>query len=82
MEGEGETVAAAAAISKQNVVVVGGGIAGSLLARSIQNYANVTLIDPYDVYFIAFDPVLGLHFTFFIYICIYILFSKSWFDWH
>ncbi|XVE59641.1 hypothetical protein DITRI_Ditri05aG0062400 [Diplodiscus trichospermus] len=31
---------------KKRVVIVGGGIAGSLLAKSIQFYADITLIDP------------------------------------
>ncbi|ONK71332.1 uncharacterized protein A4U43_C04F7390 [Asparagus officinalis] len=47
MDGGGETVASA---TKQKVVVVGGGIAGSLLARSIQDYADVTLIDPKEYF--------------------------------
>ena len=28
------------------VVIVGGGIAGALLAKTLQNYADVVLIDP------------------------------------
>ena len=56
MEGGGEINAAAA---KHKVVVIGGGIAGSLLARSIQNYADVTLIDPYGfVSLHSFVPIL------------------------
>ena len=35
------------AAPKHKIVVVGGGMAGSLLTRSIQNYADVTLLDPY-----------------------------------
>lgn len=31
----------------KNVVVVGGGIAGALLAKHLQNHAHLTLIDPY-----------------------------------
>lgn len=30
---------------KKKVVVIGGGVAGSLVARSLQDEANVTLID-------------------------------------
>lgn len=30
---------------KKRVVVIGGGVAGSLIARSLQDEANVTLID-------------------------------------
>lgn len=29
------------------VVIVGGGIAGALLAKTLQNHADVVLIDPY-----------------------------------
>lgn len=31
----------------KNVVVIGGGIAGALLAKHLQNHAHITLIDPY-----------------------------------
>ena len=48
MEGGGETAGA-----KHKVVVVGGGVAGSLLAKSIQNYADVTLIDPCDSFHLS-----------------------------
>ena len=32
---------------RKNVAIVGGGIAGALLAKLVQNHAQVTLIDPY-----------------------------------
>lgn len=32
----------------KNVVVIGGGVAGSLLAKSLQFDSNLVLIDPYD----------------------------------
>lgn len=31
----------------KNVVVIGGGVAGSLLAKSLQFDSNLVLIDPY-----------------------------------
>lgn len=31
------------------VVIVGGGIAGALLAKTLQNHADVVLIDPYAI---------------------------------
>ncbi|XP_021725187.1 apoptosis-inducing factor 2-like [Chenopodium quinoa] len=36
--------------SPKNVVVVGGGIAGALLAKNLQDHANVTLIDPKEYF--------------------------------
>ncbi|XP_020571699.1 apoptosis-inducing factor homolog A-like [Phalaenopsis equestris] len=35
---------------KKTVVVVGGGVAGALLAKLIQNYVHVTLIDPKEYF--------------------------------
>ncbi|KAH9611423.1 hypothetical protein KSS87_009822 [Heliosperma pusillum] len=35
---------------KKNVVVIGGGVAGALLAKLLQNDAHVTLIDPRDAH--------------------------------
>jgi NADH dehydrogenase FAD-containing subunit len=32
---------------KKKVVVVGGGVGGSLVAKSLEQQADVTLIDPY-----------------------------------
>ena len=32
---------------KRRLVVIGGGIAGSMLAKSLQFHADVTFIDPY-----------------------------------
>jgi NADPH-dependent 2,4-dienoyl-CoA reductase/sulfur reductase-like enzyme len=34
--------------ASQKLVVIGGGVAGSTLARSLQFHADVTLIDPYS----------------------------------
>lgn len=50
MEGAGE------ASAKDRLVVVGGGIAGSLLAKSMQSVADVVLIDSY----VSFRPMLPL----------------------
>uniref|UniRef100_A0A803MVI5 FAD/NAD(P)-binding domain-containing protein n=1 Tax=Chenopodium quinoa TaxID=63459 RepID=A0A803MVI5_CHEQI len=36
--------------SPRNVVVVGGGIAGALLAKNLQDHAHVTLIDPKEYF--------------------------------
>jgi apoptosis-inducing factor 2 len=36
----------AAAAGKARVVVVGGGVAGSLLAKTMQGHADVVLVDP------------------------------------
>jgi len=33
-------------MAEKKVVIVGGGVAGAILAKNIQNQANVTLIDP------------------------------------
>lgn len=33
------------AVEKKRVVVIGGGAAGSLIAKTLQNYADVYLID-------------------------------------
>lgn len=35
--------------AKKKVVVIGGGIAGALLAKIVQNKADVYLIDPYGI---------------------------------
>ena len=34
---------------KKKVVVVGGGVGGSLVAKSLEQQADVTLIDPYVI---------------------------------
>jgi NADH dehydrogenase FAD-containing subunit len=33
--------------AKKRVVIVGGGVAGALLVKILQNISDVTLIDPY-----------------------------------
>ncbi|KAH9303070.1 hypothetical protein KI387_014653 [Taxus chinensis] len=40
----------AAAVQKKRVVVVGGGIAGANTVKALENYADVTLIDPKDYF--------------------------------
>lgn len=35
------------AMDRKRIVVIGGGVAGSTLAKSFESDANVTLIDPY-----------------------------------
>jgi NADH dehydrogenase FAD-containing subunit len=35
----------------KNVVVIGGGVGGSLLAKSLQFDSNLALIDPYGFFF-------------------------------
>lgn len=42
------------------VVIVGGGIAGALLAKTLQNHADVVLIDPY----VSLISQFGCTFTF------------------
>ncbi|XP_051113643.1 uncharacterized protein LOC127239497 [Andrographis paniculata] len=44
----------------KRVVVVGGGVAGSLVAKSLQFNADVTLIDPKDYYEIPWASLRGL----------------------
>lgn len=49
----------------KNVVVIGGGVGGSLLAKSLQFDSNLVLIDPYDslefkLYFFLFDKLFDL----------------------
>ena len=39
---------------KRRLVVIGGGIAGSMLAKSLQFHADVTFIDPYVLYSFSF----------------------------
>ena len=41
-----EAMAAAAGSGKARVVVVGGGVAGSILAKTMQGHADVFLVDP------------------------------------
>ena len=45
---------------KRRLVVIGGGIAGSLLAKSLQFHADVTFIDPYVLYSFSFMPLYHL----------------------
>ncbi|KAG9144105.1 hypothetical protein Leryth_013752 [Lithospermum erythrorhizon] len=40
-------------IAKKRVVIIGGGMAGSVLAKSLQDHADVYLIDPKEYFEIA-----------------------------
>ncbi|CAN0923454.1 Apoptosis-inducing factor homolog A [Linum grandiflorum] len=46
--------------SGRRLVIVGGGVAGSLLAKSAQFTADVTLIDPKDYYEITWANLRGM----------------------
>jgi len=51
---------------RKNVVIVGGGFAGALVAKLIQNHAEVILIDPYVSLslFISYNPSPFSHYFF------------------
>ncbi|KAI4322469.1 hypothetical protein L6164_022161 [Bauhinia variegata] len=44
----------------KKVVIIGGGIAGSLLAKNLQHHAQVTLIDPKEYFEITWASLRGL----------------------
>ena len=46
-------------LKNRRVVVIGGGVAGSLLAKSLQFHADVTLLDPWVSF--SFSPLFSLH---------------------
>lgn len=50
---------AAGLVEKKKVVVIGGGVGGSLLAYHIQSFADVVLIDEY--FFLNFIPFVLYH---------------------
>jgi NADH dehydrogenase FAD-containing subunit len=43
---------------RKRVVVVGGGVAGSLTSKLLENAADVTLVDPYSLSFSVHPYVL------------------------
>ncbi|KAL2923099.1 Apoptosis-inducing factor-like protein A [Bienertia sinuspersici] len=43
-----------------NVVIIGGGIAGALLAKHLQNHARVTLVDPKEYFEIAWASLRSM----------------------
>ncbi|XP_061343314.1 uncharacterized protein LOC133289376 [Gastrolobium bilobum] len=45
---------------EKKVVIVGGGVAGAILAKSLQHHANITLIDPKEYYEIPWACLRGL----------------------
>ncbi|XP_027346968.1 apoptosis-inducing factor homolog B-like [Abrus precatorius] len=45
---------------EKKVVIVGGGVAGAVLAKNLQNQANVTLIDPKEYFEIPWASLRGL----------------------
>ncbi|KAK7342053.1 hypothetical protein VNO80_24995 [Phaseolus coccineus] len=47
-------------MAEKKVVIVGGGVAGAILAKNIQNQANVTLIDPKEYFEIPWASLRGL----------------------
>ncbi|XP_028808346.1 apoptosis-inducing factor homolog A-like [Neltuma alba] len=44
----------------KNVVIVGGGVAGATLAKTLQHHANVTLIDPKEYFEIPWASLRGM----------------------
>ncbi|XP_020214791.1 apoptosis-inducing factor homolog A [Cajanus cajan] len=47
-------------MAEKKVVIVGGGVAGAILAKTIQHQANVTLIDPKEYFEIPWASLRGL----------------------
>ncbi|KAK7404869.1 hypothetical protein VNO78_05890 [Psophocarpus tetragonolobus] len=47
-------------MADKKVVIVGGGVAGAILAKTIQNQANVTLVDPKEYFEIPWASLRGL----------------------
>jgi hypothetical protein len=46
---------------RKRVVVVGGGVAGSLTSKLLENAADVTLVDPYSLSLFLCAPLCACH---------------------